>query len=87
MVTKRKLIEANKRLLEEKKELLRNIGLVSIKLNETRRIHKNQVARLYDKINNPIIYLPSGNILKLSELNESQLEYLESLANENTKKQ
>lgn len=44
---------------------------------------KIENSRLWNKINNETITLPSGKELKLSNLNMEQLEYLESLSNEN----
>lgn len=41
--------------------------------------------RLLNIESNPMISLPSGNILFYKELNEEQLEYLESLANKKQK--
>lgn len=78
-----KLKKENEFLKEKNKELLHNLGLKTIELNEIKRILKLENSKLWDKINNPIITLPSGRQLHAKDLSLEQLEYLESLFDEN----
>lgn len=92
-MTKKELLNENRRLLVEKQKLLEEnqkllvgLGQKTIELNENKRILKSQISYLWDRINNPTINLPSGIQVKVSELNQIQLEYLESLFSENINK-
>lgn len=77
------LKKENEFLLKRNKELLRDLGMKMVELNETKRIYKIENSRLWHRIDNPVINLPSGRQLDIKSLNLEQLEYLESLLNEN----
>lgn len=69
-------------LLEENKKLLNSIGLKTIELNEAKRILTIENSRLWDRVSNFTIDLPSGKKLNINDLNLEQLGYLESIADE-----
>lgn len=78
-----KLRKENEFLLEENKRLLHNLAVKSVELNETKRVLKSENSRLWDRVKNSVIILPSGKQLDIKSLNLEQLEYLESLFDQN----
>ncbi len=60
-----------KDLLEENKRLLIELSKKTLELNEIKRILKTENSRLWDRVTNPTINLPSGNQIRVSELNKS----------------
>lgn len=79
----RELRKENEFLSEKNKGLLRNLGVKTVQLNEAKRILKLENSRLWDRVNNPVIILPSGRQLDVKSLSSEQLAYLESLFDEN----
>lgn len=82
-MNKRDLLQENEELRNENKRLLCRLGAMIVQLNETKRILELENSGLWNRVNNSVIILPSGRQLDINSLNLEQLEYLESLSNEN----